>query len=260
MVRFLLKTANGLLTLMVTVAVLVCGAYSVFALWDNRQIYAEAEHVQRELLSLKPQKNANGQQQEEGPSFAEVLDINPDVCAWLEMEGTAIDYPVLQGESNLSYINTDVYGNFALAGSIFLDSRNDRSFQDSVSLLYGHHMDNHAMFGDLDLYKVRAFFDEHRTGTLMTPDGDYALNTLAVLVLDAGDDVYFEPQAWEGDLDAFFEYTRQKALYLQEDTVEALEKAIMEDGEEGMQLLILSTCSSEFSNARTLVLTWMRKK
>ena len=94
----------------------------------------------------------------------------------------------------------------------------------------------------------------------MTPDGDYALNTLAVLVLDAGDDVYFEPQAWEGDLDAFFEYTRQKALYLQEDTVEALEKAIMEDGEEGMQLLILSTCSSEFSNARTLVLTWMRKK
>ena len=37
----------------------------------------------------------------------------------------------------MSYINTDVYGNFALAGSIFLDSRNSSTFADVFSLLYG---------------------------------------------------------------------------------------------------------------------------
>lgn len=259
MFRWILNLANRLITLAVALAILACGAYSGFALWDNRQVYAEAEHVQQEILTLKPRKAEGEQAEAQAPSFAQLLAINPDVCAWVEMEGTAIDHPVLQGEDNLSYINTDVYGNFALAGSIFLDSRNQRDFQDSVSLLYGHHMENHAMFGDLDLYKDAEFFQQHRTGTLMTPDTQYALETLAVLVLDAGDDVYFEPQAWNGKLDTFLAYTRENAMYIHAETMDELEQRVAEDAQQAPRLLVLSTCSSEFSNARTLVLTWMRE-
>ena len=75
-----------------------------------------------------------------------------------DLDGTMpVRYPVLQGEDNLTYINKDVYGNFALAGSIFLDSNCDRSFQKKYSLLYGHHMAEHKMFGDLDLYEKQKF-------------------------------------------------------------------------------------------------------
>ena len=88
------------------------------------------------------------------------------MCAWLTVDGTKIDYPVVQGETNLEYINQDIYGEFALSGSIFLDSRNDRKFIDSYSLLYGHHMDNGAMFGDVMNYKEKEYFESHKTGTL----------------------------------------------------------------------------------------------
>ena len=56
---------------------------------------------------------------DESPSLQELQKINPDVCAWLTVDGTKIDYPVVQGETNLEYINQDIYGEFALSGSIF---------------------------------------------------------------------------------------------------------------------------------------------
>ena len=37
---------------------------------------------------------------DESPSLQELQKINPDVCAWLTVDGTKIDYPVVQGETN----------------------------------------------------------------------------------------------------------------------------------------------------------------
>ena len=73
-------------------------------------------------------------QDQDKASFEELLAINPDVCAWVSLDNTKVDYPVLQGANNMIYLNQDVYGDFALAGSIFLDSRNDRTFSDRYSL------------------------------------------------------------------------------------------------------------------------------
>ncbi len=108
------------------------------------------DNVQGELLQFKPA--ADG---ENGASFEELLAINSDVKAWLTLDNTAIDYPVVQGENNFSYINTDVYGDFALAGSIFLDSDCDGSFHDPYSLLYGHHMENSKMLEILTCTRTR---------------------------------------------------------------------------------------------------------
>ncbi len=93
----------------------------------------------------------------------------------------------------------------------------------------------------------------------MTPDTQYALETLAMLVLDAGDDVYFEPQEWNGKLDTFLAYTRENAMYIHAEAMDELEQRAAEGAQEAPRLLVLSTCSSELSNARTLVLTWMRE-
>ena len=158
--RVALRTADFLISAVVVLFLLTAGAYSAYALWDNNQVYAAVDNVQGELLQFKPA--ADG---ENGASFEELLAINSDVKAWLTLDNTAIDYPVVQGENNFSYINTDVYGDFALAGSIFLDSDCDGSFNDPYSLLYGHHMENSKMFGDLDLYKdAGVLCNENTTG------------------------------------------------------------------------------------------------
>ncbi|MBQ9721765.1 MAG: sortase, partial [Oscillospiraceae bacterium] len=147
------RAADALVSFVLALSCLLCGLYAAYALWDNAQVYRAARDVHLELLALKPEAA------EAGPSFEELLALNADVRGWLTLEGTDIDYPVLQGENNLSYINTDVYGRFALAGSIFLDSRNAADFSDPYNLIYGHHMAHGSMFGDLDRYLNAAFFE-----------------------------------------------------------------------------------------------------
>ncbi|MDO5408651.1 MAG: class B sortase [Eubacteriales bacterium] len=249
MARMILKAANTFLNLIVIIALCTASLYAGYALWDNNQVYAAAENVQDSMIKLKPVV-AEG---EEGASFEELLAVNPDVCAWVSVDNTNIDFPILQGETNLTYINRDVYGNFALAGSIFLDSRNDRQFHDLVSLLYGHHMEGSDMFGDLDKFKDGAFFDENRTGQLILPDRVYDLEIFACMLVEASEDAIFDPHLYEADIDKLLSLTELEAMHYDAEKVADL-RAHSGDS----QILLLSTCSTEFTDARTIVLAEMK--
>lgn len=253
MSRFFLRLFNGVFSLVMAVILLVAGFYAGFALWDNERIYTAAENVQAELLSFKPLlEEADEETGWQGPSFEELLAINPDVVAWVTMDGTAIDYPILQGEDNLSYINTDVFGNFALAGSIFLDSRSDAAYTEPYWLVYGHDMEKSLMFGDLALYKDEAFFAENRTGTLILPSKAYSLTTFACILIEASDDLVFEPDKGARELAELLEYARENAVHMDEDVINALAERCQ--GEDLPKIIALTTCSSEFTNARTVIL------
>lgn len=252
MARWILKAANSLLNLIVMFSLLVAGTYAGYALWDNNQVYAAAQNVQADMIKLKPVIEDSG---EKGASFEELLAVNPDVCAWVTVDNTNIDFPILQGETNLTYINKDVYGDFALAGSIFLDTRNSRDFHDTVSLLYGHHMDEGDMFGDLDKFKDEAFFKENKTGLLILPDRVYDLEIFACILVNASEDMIFEPHEHQADINRLLDFTKQNAMHYDEDKMSELSRS-----EGGKQLLLLSTCSSEFTDARTIVLTEMKPR
>lgn len=249
MARWILKAANSLLNFVVILSLCVSGIYAGYALWDNNQVYAAAQNVQADMIKLKPKVV---EEEDAGASFEELLAINEDVCAWVSLDNTNIDFPILQGDTNLTYINKDVYGNFALAGSIYLDSRNEHEFHDIVNLLYGHHMDDGEMFGDLDKYKDEKFFHENKTGSLILPDRIYDLEIFACMLVGASEDVIFEPQEYKSDIKKLLDFTEQNAMYYDADTIAELRET---NGEQ--QILVFSTCSTEFTDARTIVLTIM---
>ena len=189
--------------------------------------------------------------------FGQLKAINPDITAWITLPGTAIDYPVMQGSTNYSYINTDVYGNFALAGSIFLDSRNSEDYTDTYNLLYGHNMSEHRMFSDVNLYKEEEFFKENTLGMLLLPDGNHIFEILAVIVTSASDSGLMNPENWTYlDGEGIYRMAQEKAMFTCEKGLEALREQI-EDEEATPHLLALSTCSDEFTDARTILLTLM---
>lgn len=242
-----LRAANGLLDGVTALLVLLAVVWSGYALWDNSRVYAAADNVQAGLLAFKPQP-----QEDNSLSFGQLRDINPDVCGWLTLDGTAIDYPVVQGESNFTYLNTDVYGGFALAGSIFLDVDCDADFSGRYSLLYGHHMENGRMFGDLDKYKDGAFFRQNTTGTLTLPGGSYRLEVLACLVVPASEQAIFAPGKWRSDAGGLLPFVEENALQMDAQALRALEEE-----PEGAQFLAMATCSGEYTDARTVVLARM---
>lgn len=238
----LLNVLNGLFNLVVILFLIIAGLYSSYGLWDNHRIYAAAQNVQDDMLEFKPS--------EEELNFEDLLEINSDVKAWLTLDNTNIDYPILQGKTNLSYFNTDVYGEFSLAGSIFLDTRNNEDFTDNYSLIYGHHMANNKMFGDLDLYKEKTFFNENKTGTLLLEDRIYDLKIFATLIVPSGEQSIFNPLLWQDDISHLKRFTINNNLYVDNDIFE-------ETFSSYNKILSLTTCSTEFTDARTVVLAVM---
>ena len=104
-----MRAADFLVSTVVVLFLVVAGAYSAYALWDNSKVYAAADNVQAELLQFKPKAGADN-----GASFEELLGINPDVCAWVTLDNTAIDYPVVQGEDNNYYLKHSFEGELYL--------------------------------------------------------------------------------------------------------------------------------------------------
>lgn len=79
---------------------------------------------------------------------ADWREVNDDVVGYIEIADFDISYPVLQGETNKSYLRTNIYGEKDNAGCIFLDS-NYPDIYSPVKLIHGHHMANGTMFGKI---------------------------------------------------------------------------------------------------------------
>ncbi len=258
MSKWFLRFANGLISFAVILALAVSMLYAGFALWDNHQVYAAAEDV---LSELNPGNAATAEWYEEnGSEYAEIFEklqaVNPDIGGWITVPNTGIDYPVVQGSNNIEYVSTDPYGNFAIVGSIFLDFRNDKDYHDTYCLLYGHNMSEHRMFSDVNLYKDETFFNEHQTGTLFLPNSTHELQTLSIVLTNASDSWAFNPEPWNMiESEDIPNRVRQNAVHVNEKGMEMLQAKI--DAGKRPRILALSTCSAEFTDARTILLTLM---
>ena len=115
--------------------------------------------------------------------FEALRKVNPDVIGWIYCPDTVINYPVMHGETNDTYLHHSYDGTYNASGSIFEDARNGRGFVDPVSILYGHHMASGAMFATLDLWQAVDYFYEHPVMWLLTPTRDYKADPNANYIL-----------------------------------------------------------------------------
>ncbi|MBQ9911163.1 MAG: class B sortase [Lachnospiraceae bacterium] len=104
--------------------------------------------------------------------MASLIAINPDVCGWIQIEGTHIDYPLVQGQDNEKYLRAAVTGEPNNAGSIFVDYRIKNPFDDRNTIMHGHNQRNSQMFHDLILYEQADFYKTHPYVKIYKPTGE----------------------------------------------------------------------------------------
>lgn len=143
--------------------------------YEQLQEYVKVEKNTRDPENTKPnvaEDDKEGEKQEETVTvdFAPLQAINPDIVAWLRIPGV-LEYPVVRGEDNSYYLNHTVQKTYNIAGSIFLDYRNERDFSDSKNIIYGHNMKDGSMFHVLRNYQDIDFFQEHTNMEAYLPDG-----------------------------------------------------------------------------------------
>ena len=184
------RLGDRLLSLAAFVLILCMFSYGGYSLWDSYMVNQGA-FLGKDLLQYKP--SDSGDTGGANYSLQELIAINPDTRGWITIDNTHIDYPLVQGETDMEYINKDVMGEFALSGAIFLSYLNTGDFSDPYSLLYGHHMDNGAMFSDVLEFLDGEYFGAHTTGTLYLPDKTYKITLFACMEADGYDRLIYGP-------------------------------------------------------------------
>lgn len=173
-----------------------------------------------------------------------------DVVAWLEIPGTNINYPVVQSDDNIYYLDHTYKKIYSTRGSIFLDK--DVSFKRPSDnfLIYGHRSKSGSMFEGLLQYENENFYQEHKTINFTTLQEDSQYEILAVFrsrVYNKSDKnvfkYYFFINAYnENEYNDFVSNSKKASLY---DTGV--------NASYGEQLLTLSTCAYHTEDGRFVI-------
>lgn len=169
----------------ITIACLAVFAYAAHGLIDILLDYYQNRKVINDVQDIYYNEADSPGYQDEiekgiRPGFDELLKINDYVVGWITIEGTQIDYPILQADNNSDFMFRNFYGEESIAGSIFMDYRNNITMQDSNIVVYGHRMKDGSMFQHLTKFLDKDFFDKHQTFTIDTLYDSYEAEIFAV--------------------------------------------------------------------------------
>ena len=179
--------------------------------------------------------------------YGAVYEQNRDFVGWISIDGTNINYPVMQTIDNPNYYLKHGFDKqYSNYGVPYVQENCALDISDNV-VIYGHHMNNGSMFADLCKYESENFYREHTTIRFDTLDGFGEYEIVAVFKTVAYSEqgfkyYHFVNAADEDDFNTFISQCKALALY---DTGVGAEY--------GDKLLTLSTCEYSRTNGRMVV-------
>lgn len=187
-------------------------------------------------------------------NYQPLVQENSHLAAWLMIEGTEVDYPVMYTpDSPEYYLRRAFDGSYALSGSLFIGA--DCVPDGSNIIIYGHNMKDGSMFGSLDSYADEDYAREHQKiiYDLIQPDGSYERLTFEVMAA-------FYSRIYSVDEKNVFRYYYSTDLsdsdafqYYIEEAMSASLYDLGVTAEYGGRLLTLSTCSYHTEDGRFVV-------
>lgn len=186
--------------------------------------------------------------------FAALKQVNPEIIGWIYCENTVINYPICYSGDDEYYLTHSYDKSVKKSGAIFLEALNDIHFEDSNSILYGHHMKDKSMFATLSYWAKQEYYEAHPYMWLITPQQIYRLDIISGYDTVANSDSYTIFQE-NGDLQRDYIEKIIKKSQFQADI-----DTLLGDGEyEDEKYVMLSTCEYTSEHARYVLHGVLRK-
>lgn len=171
--------------------------------------------------------------------FAGLKEINEECVAWIYIEDTPINYPVMQGKDNDYYLNHLINKKWNGGGSIFMDYRASADISGRHNILYGHRLKNGKMFHGITKYKRQSYYEAHPTGYLVTPEQTYLIEFFAAYVVSAEEDAWRLEFTSDEEYGAWLKKAKDRSSFKSSVSPEVTDK-----------VLTMSTCTYEIDDAR----------
>lgn len=180
--------------------------------------------------------------------YAELYRMNSDLAGWLKIDGTMVNYPVMQTpESPDYYLKRSFDKAYSEHGCLYAREVCDLNAPSDNITIYGHHMRDGSMFGGLSRYKDQSYYESHSTLIFDTLTQSHTYEILAVFLTTASEGEGFHYHLFsdasdEAHYDEFVDTC--KALSLYDTGVDAVY---------GDKLITLSTCDYTQTNGRLVL-------
>ena len=170
-----LNTKYKILIIIVLIIV-VCTSYVIYkkiTLNSNQKIYDD----------IKISDNLEDNQKQFTENIKKVITLqqeNADVKAWIQIDDTIINYPVLQSTDNDYYLTHNYKKENSKYGSIYLKNECNILNNNSNLIVYGHNMKDNQMFNSLLKYEDKNFYDNHKTIKISTNNEENEYSIVSV--------------------------------------------------------------------------------
>ncbi|MEG2460311.1 MAG: class B sortase [Clostridia bacterium] len=159
--------------------------------------------------------------------------------AWIKINNTNVDFPLVQGIDNAFYLNHSINNSFSTAGWPFIDYRNNIDFTDTNTVIYGHNRLDDSMFGSLTNCIKKQWYlnDDNKYIFLNTKEEALVYEIFSIYEIPA--ETYFSTVNFKhsGEYTKFLTTILNRSMYNFNVPVNASDK-----------LLTVSTCSNNLRN------------
>ena len=254
-----MKKYRNVICIVAAVCLLGTAAFCGYHIYDHYTKESEQEEAFAEIAEIVEQassQTAEGEAPEEVllnedetilTEYGELFLQNTDMVGWLSVAGTTINYPVMQTKDNPNYYLKHSFSKeYSDLGTPYVQENCDLDSSDNL-IIYGHHIKGGKMFGALEDYKSKSFYEEHKTIQFdtLTQQGEYEIIAVFKTVAYSSEGFrYYDFVDAENEeaFNAYIEKCKELALY---DTGVTAEY--------GDKLITLSTCEYSAQNGRLVV-------
>ena len=222
-------------------------AYNIYTMYQEEQLFEKLQESRASYLQEEDDKKLiQSSDQTTGeksilPEYIELFKENSDLYGWIQIEDSAVNYPVMYTPDNHNfYLRKDWKKENSISGSIFVDGRSNEDTENLI--IYGHNMKNGTMFGSLEQYKEKKYYESHK---YINFDTLYETATYEIIaVYSESENIFYENIELNSkeEFDEYIKYIKQNSYYDIESTAMY-----------GDKIITLCTCDYLAKDARLLV-------
>lgn len=226
-----MKNYRGIVLIILEIVFMIIFFYSVYNIYkwytENKKTSEILNNITSSITVDKDKKQVI--------DFTALMMKNPDVVAYLKVNGTGINYPVVIANDNEYYLSHSFDKSLSGAGWIFADYRNRLDGTDKNLIIYGHNRRDDSMFGTLKNVLNKDWYEnnDNKYISLNTQQGDITYEVFSVYRIKEED--YYLKTKFNNE--SFVDFANTLKLR----SIKNFETELTEDD----SILTLSTCAND---------------
>lgn len=236
-----------ILIFIIAFVAIFCGVYFAVNLYRSA---VEAPPETTSGVSQSSTQTGNTAKVKNPIDFDSLQQKNDEIYAWIKVDDTKVDYPIVQNKSDDSFYlkHSAEDKSWSASGAVYTELVNSKKFNDSITVIYGHNGYSDTMFTTLHYFNKKDFFDKHPYFYIYTADRRLTYQVISAFKYDDRHIMNSFNFPDEAELTEF-----QQMLQNPNSSLKNVRKELDTKINPKSKIVILSTCITNQKSSRYLV-------